>query len=228
MRYLLQSGDYLRKEKSAVMREDADYFSVSYDDLAALDVAVRNQTVPVGSVEFVTKYAELNGIALPKNISYPTELSGYLGRSIWQSIFARAKPNEFVKPIKTKVFTGAIKHALTETVDDNEPVWISDPVEFLAEYRYYVIRNRIVGYSQYDDGDYATPPDIAVVQSMVDKYTSSPVSYTLDVGIVRDQTVLIEVNDAWSIGLYPWGTMTTANYIELITARWQEILGVEE
>ena len=38
---------------------------------------------------------------------------------------------------------------------------------------------------------------------MVKDYTSSPVAYTLDVGVTADgDTILVEVNDMWAIGSY--------------------------
>jgi hypothetical protein len=62
------------------------------------------------------------------------------------------------------------------------------------------------------------------VKQMIAVYTESPIGYTLDVGPIDNKTILIEVNDGWSLGLYPWGTMTNDKYVELITKRWCEIV----
>jgi len=35
---------------------------------------------------------------------------------------------------------------------------------------------------------------------------------------------LVEVNDGWSLGFYPWGTMSDQKYLDLITLRWKQIL----
>ena len=220
MRYLLQSGDYMRKEKSAISRTTSPRIACSYDELSELEGA---DYIPVGTVEYVNEYCRIKNITPPTNISYPVELVKFLNRSVWQSSYSFAKEYEFVKPRNTKVFTGAVKKDIEETVKDDEPVWISDPMTFTAEFRFYIIENHVAGYSRYDDGDDNIQPDIDTVQQMITEYTESPIGYTLDVGPVDNKTVLIEVNDGWSLGLYPWGTMTTDKYVELITKRWFEI-----
>lgn len=224
MLYLLQSGGYMQKEKNAFRMCDCKIENISYDSLSTM---TSHNYIPIGTVEYVEKYCQLNGITLPKNISYPTELCAYLKRQIHQSQFQYAKDNEFVKPIKTKVFTGGIKRELSEPVSDTEPVWISEPIDFLTEFRYYVIDRAIVGYSQYNDGEDTTEPDISIVRDMVNDYKDSPIAYSIDVGVSGGDTVLIEVNDGWSLELYPWGTMTNEKYAELITRRWKQIIGVE-
>lgn len=223
MRYLSQSGDYMRKEKSAIVRTELPCVASWYDELSNLE---EDDYIPVGTVEFVKEYCRIKNITLPNNISYPIELVNFLNRSIWQSSYAMVKDYQFVKPRNTKVFTGAIKKDITETVDDDEPVWASDPVAFTAEFRFYIIDKEIVGYSRYDDGDGddGIKPNVNTVKQMVAEYTESPIGYSIDVGIVYDKTVLVEVNDGWSLGLYPWGTMTNDKYVELITKRWCEII----
>lgn len=220
MRYLLQSGDYMRTEKLAVSRTTLPRIACSYDELSNLE---GDDYIPVGTVEYVNEYCRIKNITPPTNISYPVELVKFLNRSVWQSSYSFAKEYEFVKPRNTKVFTGAVKKDIEETVKDDEPVWISDPMTFTAEFRFYIIENHVAGYSRYDDGDDNIQPDIDSVKQMIAVYTESPIGYTLDVGPVDNKTVLIEVNDGWSLGLYPWGTMTNDKYVELITKRWCEI-----
>ena len=76
----------------------------------------------------------------------------------------------------------------------------------------------------YDLDPKTLQPDIDSVKQMIAAYNESPIGYTLDVGPVDNKTLLIEVNDGWSLGLYPWGTMTNDKYVELITKRWCEII----
>jgi hypothetical protein len=221
--YLLQQEDVLRKEKNIILFGEYPRVSISFDNLSSAEL--KNNLIPIGSVEFVTKYCSLHNISLPKNKSYPIELASFLKRKIRQGTFGSALETEFVKPIKTKLFTGAVKKELTESVESDEPVWISDAVEFIAEFRCYVINGQLVGYSRYDDGDEDINFDVNIVNSMIERYTTQPIGYTIDVGIVNDETVLVEVNDGWSLGYYPWGTMTEQKYIELITKRWNQIFG---
>ena len=222
--YLLQQEDVLRKEKNIILLGDYPHVSVSYDNLPSVEL--NNTLIPIGSVEFANKYCLLYNIALPKNISYPMELVSFLKRKIKQGAFGGADDNEFVKPIKTTLFTGALKKEITESVDDDEPVWISDTVEFIAEFRCYVIEGKLVGYQRYDDTDEEVDFDVDTVNSMIEQYTLQPIGYSIDVGIVNGETVLVEANDGWSLGYYPWGNMTTEKYVELITKRWNQILEI--
>lgn len=222
MIYLLQAGEWMQKERGAVLRTDLPRASCAYEHLETL---LPDEYVPIGTVEYVRRYCELNNIQLPSNISYPTELAKYLKREVYQTTFERAPDHFFVKPRRTKVFTGLIKNQLTETVYVSEPVWCSEPVVLTSEYRYYIIEGNVVGYSRYDDSDEDdAEPDIAYVEQMAKDFTLAPVGYTLDIGMVAGEPVLVEVNDGWSLGLYPWGTMQPARYVELITRRWQQIL----
>ena len=219
--YLLQSGDYLRKEKQAILKSGLPFVNCSFDDLEKLNNA---DLIPVGTVEYINRYCAAHKIALPLNISYPFELAGYLSRTIRSETFGSAPSDKFVKPKKTKIFTGAIKSAITESVDPSEPVWVSDVVTFTSEYRVYVTDKKIAGYSRYDDGDdQDIEPDFDHVTRMIADYESQPIGYSIDVGICEGKTILIEVNDGWALGLYPWGTMTDMAYIDLITKRWRQI-----
>jgi hypothetical protein len=61
---------------------------------------------------------------------------------------------------------------------------------------------------------------------MICDYADQPIGYSIDVGINSDsgETVLIEVNDGWALGLYPWGNMSNESYVDLITKRWKQII----
>jgi hypothetical protein len=227
--YLIQKN-FMRKEQRAIEQGteyDVIKMEVNYPELER--ILSKKFVVPVGTVEFTQRYCELNGFELPDNISYPDSLNKYLDRYVWKIPFNLARSNEFVKPVKTKQFTGCIKSQLTEQVDAEEMVWVSEPVEFLCEYRYYIIDGKVVGYSQYDDGEHPNEPDIQVVKDMVSDYVDAPIGYTIDVGIDSSgRTILVEVNDGWALGLYPWGNMSNRDYVELITRRWMQIIQNEK
>lgn len=225
MNYLLQQGDFLSKEKIAVKKCAREFTSCAYEHLEKwISEYDPRDYIPMGTVEYTQRFCELAGIKLPDNISYPPELRPYLHRRIRVGKFSDADADEFVKPLGTKVFTGAVKRELTEAVDNAEEVWISEPVEFSAEFRYYIVNRQVVGSSRYDDGDDPVLVDSGLVEEMVSAYSTQPVGYSIDVGLVDGQTVLVEVNDGWALGLYTWGTMTDAAYVELITRRWQQII----
>jgi|GEM_PF-1608314 hypothetical protein len=243
--YFLQRGDVPRRGKPDVplvlLREKFAIKTLNlpsvfcayeniFDECNTLNIldSIPQNYVPVGSVEFIKKYADIFEIDLPKNISYPECLQKYLKRDLRKGVFSDANNWEFVKPQSTKKFTGAIKADLfsEECITSCEPVWISEPMAFEAEFRYYVVDGKIVGHSRYDDFENDLCADENVVRQMISDYADQPVGYSIDVGINCDngETVLIEVNDGWALGLYPWGNMSNESYVDLITKRWKQII----
>lgn len=219
-KFLVQSGDIMIRERRCALSYEGH---VSFSDFNSLDQHL-GDFIPVGSVEFTREFARLNGIALPEWQTYPPSLQIFAGRRLWKGTFSDAEMDDFVKPLRTKAFTGDIKSQINEAVDPREPVWISDPVEFKAEFRYYVLDRAIVGFSRYDDKDEEiSPPEKDRVQIMIDSYEGQPIGYSIDVGIIDKGAVLVEVNDGWSLGYYPWGNMTPRSYVDLIEARWKQI-----
>ena len=179
--------------------------------------------IPVGSVEFTKEFALVNSIAIPYFSTYPDELIPFLGRKIRPGILKDATDHEFVKPILVKKFDGTIKKNL-DNVNYDSMIWISEPIIPKYEWRIYILDGKILGYSRYDDNDEEYPLVLSFVEKMIAAFGDAPIGYSLDVALLEDgRFVLIEANDAWSLGFYPWGTMKENDYIKLITRRWKEI-----
>jgi len=223
MKYLIQP-DTMIKERRCVIACEKPFCTSSYDNLPHI-LASNEQYVPIGSVEFVNEFARLKGITIPENITYPQEILHFLKRKVWQDKFSNVDDTLFVKPVKTKIFTGGIKKKLTEIVSSDEDVWVSDPLDIEAEFRYYVMDRKILGSSRYDDKDNDCFPNEDVVRQIIEQYKNQPAGYAIDIGVVGGETILIEVNDGWALGYYPWGDFTRHQYVDLITARWKQIEG---
>ena len=75
--------------------------------------------------------------------------------------------------------------------------------EIKAEFRCFVFENKLLDVRLYD-GDFKILPDFNKIQKMIDTYmVDAPVAYTLDVAVNGDDdTVVIEVHDFFSCGLY--------------------------
>ena len=211
----------MRKERVSFLLCQKTHVDATIDSISVLSDL--SNFIPVGSVEFVKEFSRLSGISLPENISYPQELLPFLERKVWQAKFASVDENLFVKPVKTKVFTGGIKKNLKESINSNEEVWVSEPIDIEAEFRYYVLDGMIVGRSRYDDGDNEIEADENVVLQIIKEFKNQPIGYAVDVGVAKGETFLIEINDGWSLGYYPWGDCSKQNYVELITERWIQI-----
>lgn len=166
---------------------------------------------------------------------YPSDLMKYLYRNVWKSSlkYFRQKIDSdgelapvFIKPAhKVKRFTGRV----ISTADDLSPLcniggnvelYCSEQVRWVSEYRVPVIHGKIQGYFWYD-GDKSITVDTAEVEKMVHDYVMAPWAYCLDVGVLdTGETALVEVNDAFSIGMYAGMEKC---YGDLLTTRWNEL-----
>lgn len=208
-------------------------------DLFAGKVELARDTVVVGGIGCVrTALAQL-GAPEPENIDYPDELMSFLRRRVRRSTIREAHrlivddrfdPPIFIKPVTGhKEFTGhvlavyrdMIRTAGWSSEEQDTPVWMSDVVEFVAEWRYFVHRGEIVGVGHYH-GDPLRAPDPTVVRTAVAAYTRSPAAYTIDFGVLTDDTTaLVEVNDGFSFGCYG---LNPYPHAQMLATRWQELV----
>jgi hypothetical protein len=196
--------------------------------------------VPVGSVEFMRAAMAAAGISEPEPLSYPVELLRHCGREIKLRRAGEVIGTWFVKPVKTKLFTGFVFDTMTDpatlsehdreqydafiALDPAEPVWISEVVKFQSEWRFYVEGRRVLGKARYDtDGadDAPAPDEETVARILADLPFVCPCA--VDIGVLADgSTVLVEVNDAWAIGFYQ-DAMPAKDYMNFLVTRWEQI-----
>lgn len=165
--------------------------------------------VPIGSIEFILTWFKYFYDHVPKPINVPEELSDpyYSMRQIINGFYFDLKDLEqgewFVKSAtKFKGFTEIIN------IDDNHDrkipagyYQISEKIGIESEWRIFVYQGKLVGLQNYS-GDYTKFPDIESIHWMIHDYKSAPIAYTLDVGINKGNTFVIEVHDFFSCGLY--------------------------
>jgi len=171
------------------------------------------------------------GFEKPASLDYPEELKKYLGREIWQTDLKTVRGithrKLFVKPVKQKLFTGfQMTGSFNDQmrmcgIEDNEVMWLSEPVEFVSEYRCFVLRNKIVAVHHYKN-DWSKAIDKNIVQQAVDDYAvNAPAAYGIDFGVTSDgKTLLVEVNDSYALGTY--GLLPNL-YAQMLEARWEEL-----
>src|SRR3546814_669523 len=198
--------------------------------LDALPIYLRAGALPVGSVEVVREAMRLADIIEPEVMTYPDAL---LTNWAFRAISLVAKGNVpaagawFIKPAGgVKLFDGYVRgttldneveeahrqeqEAAFSKLSDSAPIWVSEPVRFVSECRYYVLNNDILGWARYDpDGADDEPlPDAHDVQQMIRHHHNGQAlqkrthlcAYSLDVGVLDSgQTALVEVNDAWAL-----------------------------
>ena len=83
-----------------------------------------------------------------------------------------------------------------------EPVTISNVLtDIKSEWRGFVHNKKLVGLNNYL-GDFTVFPDVSIINKMIAEYKNSPPSYTIDVAVCEHGTVLLEVHNFVSCGLY--------------------------
>jgi hypothetical protein len=72
-------------------------------------------------------------------------------------------------------------------------------------------------------GAFLSVPDWTMVYKAIDLYKDAPVSYTIDVAILKDgSTEIVEFNDFWAIGSYG---LSSDIYAQMLRDRYFEIVG---
>lgn len=154
--------------------------------------------IPIGSVEFVSKYISDYYGLIPKPKNIPIELMNekWTGRNIINGTEKDIIGEKFVKSNdKIKAFTKICKIAPEGNYQ------ISDLIDIESEWRAFVFEGKLVGLQNYS-GSFDIFPNVDKIKAMINAYKSQPISFTLDVAISNNDTVIIEVHDFFSCGLY--------------------------
>lgn len=201
----------------------------SYEDL---DEVIQGDAfanlIPVGSIEYIQKYAELRSIPLPKlpiNSLRP-------GREMTlEEALSLPKPI-FIKPTldHLKLFTGFVHEGYIYTaIKDLSPdtpvlVYKAFDSRIVSEWRCYVVNGVLDDCRNYM-GDYLTPPRREYIESLISTVgyiNDFPDTYAVDVANLQDGSWIdIEFNDFWGLGNYG---MPNWLYAKAICRRWNQIL----
>jgi hypothetical protein len=204
---------------------------IEVENLASL--TVEEDHVFFGSIQFVQGALAKLGHAVPEHNDYPASLAKYYGRKITESTINTIANhpeswNVFVKPKgQLKKFTGRLVKTTGDLIGCGErgtdvPVWVSEPVEFVSEWRVFVRYNQIQGVKPYK-GSWRGQYDHKVIEAAVKDYENAPAGYAIDFGLTRDGRLLVvEVNEGYAIGNYG---LFYIDYAKLIAARWAEMTG---
>ena len=179
----------------------------------------------------------------PKIPDYPQVLREYLGRKVWKDTINSISSDEkkwsagnFVKPVKSKVFTGKIISSINDLVGcgssyENYDVIVSEPIDIVAEWRCFILYDRIADVRPYGSVSqagyrgYLYHYDSAVLQGMLNtfvKWEERPMACAMDICTVKDgRTLLVELNDAYALGSYGLPSLI---YAKMISARWSQLL----
>lgn len=195
------------------------------------------EDIIVGGIQEVRCILNKLGKEYP-TLEYPESISKpeYLGRHIWKDVLGsimtnKDKWNVFIKPVEGgKLFTGAVIKEPKDFIacvgaKETTEVWCSDIVNFVSEYRCFIRYGEILDIKNYK-GDYFVTPDKKVLESIIDDYVDAPNAYTIDLGVTdKGETLLIEVNEGYSIGAYG---LNSLKYAKLLATRWAELTNTKD
>jgi hypothetical protein len=191
--------------------------------------------VPVGGIPFVRAVAQQAQLVGLEQSCYPASLRPFLHRTLTseslRTVIARletGRPAVFIKPAeRTKRFTGFVmddpQDYRVAGVSKALQVWVSSPVQWLSEWRAYVVNHQLRHLSFYA-GSQRLEPDPRVLAEMVSRYADAgaPDGYAMDVGVLNwpggEVTSLVEVNEGFSVGAYE--DVPRDAYAEMLVAYW--------
>jgi len=197
--------------------------------LSAQDQSITPFAV-AGNFDFVDRLLAMSNNPYPTLLpDYPEELNGYLHRKVETGTLRDLTLEHcpvFVKPKYQKLFTGFVcddpfdYRFKSHSVSNNEPLWLSEIVNWVSEWRVYVVNGKIAYMSHYN-GHRNTRPRLRRVEEMISKLSAQ--NYVMDVGVLTNgRTALIEVNDGIAVGAYEGCRHFV--YGELLVNRWQEMM----
>ena len=164
---------------------------------------------------------------------YPPELTDFRGRNIRQIKLKDIRHETlpvFIKPVEEKTAPGIGVNTWADLEDYKQldletEIYCSEVVNFISEWRCFLLYSKVISICFYY-GDKTAECDRSVIDSAVKAYSSMPAGCAMDFGVTDDgRTLLIEVNDGFSLGTY--GLEETL-YARLLTARWAELNGTED
>lgn len=160
---------------------------------------------------------------------YPLEIQEYLGRKIWESDIDTVSSNSslwpvFIKLKECKLFNGIVIRSTKDLfgygISPKALVYCSEVINFVAEWRVFVRYGKILSVRPYF-GDWKIHYDSKVIEQCLNDYKSQPAGFAMDFGVTDDgRTLLIEVNDGFSIGCYG---LDAISYAKLLSARWADL-----
>jgi hypothetical protein len=210
------------------------YDAVLIDEAGFADEEFGEDALPVGQIPLMLAIFTQCGIAYSHLDYVPREVMPFAARRIWTSTLGEAREVVargdmlFVKPSEgtPRRFKGQVLRTFrdlirTASCDASMPVWCSELVDFVSEYRVYVCEREIVGIKHYS-GDFRIFVDPKTIDAALLAYTTQPSGFGIDFGVTRDgRTLIVEQNDGFSLGSYGLHPVT---YAKLLETRWLELL----
>ncbi|MFV8386640.1 ATP-grasp domain-containing protein [Vibrio parahaemolyticus] len=227
-----------REEQALFVHATLEQMPTAYFTADSLNEdMVRSCSLLVGSVECYLKALDMLGIPEIQPDYYPDCLQSFLGRNVWEGTVLDVKQavargeTLFTKPrIHWKSFDGQIvKPGMEDNplrdFSDDYPVWLSETVEFVSEFRCYVTNSKLIACCQYSGEEDAQPALNCIeraIRTLELQSVNLPASYSIDFGLTAGgETLLVELGDGFSVGLYRG--LPKEEYFRFLKARWDQL-----
>ena len=187
------------------------------------------EDVVVGGTVIIWHALNQRGI-IPEHYDYPQELTEFCGRKIKQMKLKNVRDEKlpvFIKSVEDKAAPGIVINSWTDLeeykwLDPEFDIYCSECVHFVSEWRCFMIYGQLADIRFYY-GDESVKCDQSIIYAAIRAYPKMPAGCALDFGVTDDgRTLLIEMNDGYSLGIYG---LDPTLYARLLTARWAELNG---
>lgn len=211
-----------------------EFFEHDTFDRVELDA----DSIVVGGIPIVVEALTRLGIEPPPLVSIPACLRSHASRRVWQGTLSDARDavdagrTLFIKPLPhdRKLFGGKVVAnyrdlAITASLPGSYPVICSEPIDMISEFRVFVIDGAPVGCRHYK-GDFRRFPDFDFIDATIAAFHDAPSGYGIDFAVTSNGgTVLVEVNEGFSLGCYG---LPALPYSSLIEARWRDFARMKQ
>lgn len=201
-------------------------------------LSITPSTLVIGYVDTLQFVFKILDIPTPPTNDYPRSIRSFLHRRVWACTVQQlidqiyeGHPPVFAKPLDHKKrFTGRVFKShedlrYLENMSRLVPILCAEVVEWLTEYRVFIIKGETVGMRHYA-GDVTLSIDERVVGEAIQCLEASretTQAYAIDFGVLASgQTALVEWNDGFALGSYG---LDKAIYTDLLITRWCELTG---
>lgn len=169
----------------------------------------------------VAEQLDLSVVEPPEDFltTLPTE---YVGRNVRLMTASEARTLSgpvFLKPPNQKTFPAKVHASGAELPEmpEQDPVLVSEPVEWAAEFRYFIRDRQVRAWSPYwlhgelarREDEWVVEPELeartrALVDRLLgDRSVALPVAFVLDAGVVKGRgAAVVEANEASGAGIY--------------------------
>lgn len=201
----------------------------------------KNPYLVIGGLKFMKIVFKQMGITMPHSNTYPEVLRNFLCRDVREAVLGSVdstiSTDSFVKPrFEFKSFTGdTIQNLniqkLKRKYNYDYPIWISENINIISEYRAYVVNGKILDIVEYWNSDTKVELSVSGVNTiqaavgLLTKSNENLSAYAIDFAVKFDgshgRVVLLELNEGFAIDSY---TTSDEIYTKVIKTRWDELM----